>query len=105
MASRDDHGRRAIPEDLSLRVTSALRNWRRESPPNESPPGAIKSRPCAEFGLKSCVVGVRPSIDVHFLIEFGCLAGPLAGDGGEWEVRFDEEGGVDSVVPGVVWIS
>lgn len=30
-----------------------------------------------------------------YKIEFGCQAGPLAGDGGEWEVIFD---GSDNVI-------
>jgi len=40
-----------------------------------------------------------------FLISFGCQAGPLAGDGGEWEVRFDENGAVMSTEPGTFWVS
>ncbi len=40
-----------------------------------------------------------------FEIEFGCLAGPLAGDGGKWEAHFDTNGSTISVVNTGRWIS
>ena len=55
-----------------------------------------------EFGYS---ISVKRLGKGRFLIGFGCQAGPLAGDGGEWEVRFDEHDAVASVVPGVFWIS
>jgi hypothetical protein len=42
---------------------------------------------------------------LEFRIEFGCQAGPLAGDGGEWDVLFDVEGSVSRVTGGASWIS
>jgi hypothetical protein len=43
--------------------------------------------------------------DSAFRISFGCQAGPLAGDGGEWEVVFDNRGNVCSLSGGHSWIS
>ena len=40
-----------------------------------------------------------------FYIRFGCLPDPAFGDGGEWEVGFDADGAVVSVVPGIFWVS
>lgn len=40
-----------------------------------------------------------------FNISFGCQAGPLAGDGGDWEVVFDAAGKVGSLSGGFSWIS
>jgi hypothetical protein len=39
----------------------------------------------------------------RFKIEFGCIAGPDAGDGGEWIVQFDSDGQVVSITDGIVW--
>ncbi len=55
-----------------------------------------------EFGYS---LSVKRLSKGAFLISFGFQADPLAGDGGDWEVRFDEEGSVVSIVPGVFWIS
>jgi hypothetical protein len=54
------------------------------------------------FGF-SLSVEERPDGAWH--VAFGCLAGPLAGDGGEWTVRFDESGSVSSIEAGAFWIS
>ena len=55
-----------------------------------------------ESGFSLSVTRVSNSV---FRIRFGCQAGPLAGDGGEWEVAFDPQGRVVSVDPGPCWIS
>lgn len=41
----------------------------------------------------------------RFKIDFGCQAAPLAGDGGEWIARFNEEGQVIEIIGGVLWMS
>ena len=46
----------------------------------------------------------RAMADGEFRIAFGCDAGPLCGDGGEWEMQFDENGDA-AVVSAVFWIS
>jgi hypothetical protein len=38
-------------------------------------------------------------------VEFGCLVAPLAGDGGMWEVEFDEMGAVVRATGTGFWIS
>jgi len=43
--------------------------------------------------------------DLAFRITFSCLANPLAGDGGSWEVEFDDRGTVRSLTGGGRWIS
>jgi hypothetical protein len=53
-----------------------------------------------ERGFSLSVTRVSRTV---FRIQFGCLAGPLAGDGGEWDVAFDPQGGVVSVDPGSCW--
>jgi hypothetical protein len=55
-----------------------------------------------EFGywLKAKVLGAD-----RFSIEFGCQAGPLAGDGGEWEVGYNKEGSVHFIDQSTEWIS
>ena len=55
-----------------------------------------------EFGYRLSVKRVGP---LEFRIEFGCQAGPLAGDGGEWDVLFDADGSVSRVTGGASWIS
>jgi hypothetical protein len=40
-----------------------------------------------------------------YIIEFGCQAGPLAGDGGEWEVTFDDQDNVVLCKGSNFWIS
>ena len=53
-----------------------------------------------EYGY---ILEVKELGPLQYRIAFGCVAGPLAGDGGEWEVRFDARGGAVEVVPGVFW--
>ena len=55
-----------------------------------------------EFGYQLSVTRLA---HLEFRIEFGCQAGPLAGDGGEWDVLFDAEGSVSRVTGGGSWIS
>lgn len=40
-----------------------------------------------------------------FKIEYGCQAGPLAGDGGDWTVGFDDNDNVVTCVAGSAWMS
>jgi len=40
-----------------------------------------------------------------FRISFGCVAGPMAGDGGEWEVEFDRDGRVVRCEGDTIWRS
>ncbi|WP_291988068.1 hypothetical protein [Luteitalea sp.] len=47
---------------------------------------------------------VRATADGEFRIAFGCDAGALCGDGGEWEMRFDQNGHA-AIVSAVFWIS
>lgn len=54
-----------------------------------------------EFGFSLTVTGRGPA----FLIEFGCLAAPMAGDRGEWVVKFNADDSVKSVEAGAQWIS
>jgi hypothetical protein len=55
-----------------------------------------------EFGFTLSVIHIEDDI---FHIAFGCQAGPLAGDGGEWEVQYDSDGSVFQVTVGTAWIS
>ena len=48
---------------------------------------------------------VKPITADRFTIGFGCTAGPNAGDGGEWEVSFDENDHVAELKGGVLWIA
>ena len=48
---------------------------------------------------------VDPIDDLRFSIEFGCAAGPTAGDGGSWEVEFDASGGVIRCEGKDMWIA
>lgn len=43
--------------------------------------------------------------ELSFDIHFGCLAGPLAGDGGRWHVTFDSEGAVIRALERATWRS
>ncbi len=54
------------------------------------------------LGYSLDVEAVSPGL---FRIEFGCQPDPMVGDGGTWDVGFDGDGAVISVVPGVHWIS
>lgn len=42
--------------------------------------------------------------DGEFIIAFGCSVDPLCGDGGQWQMRFDENGDA-AVVSAVFWVS
>ena len=55
-----------------------------------------------EFGYRMSVKTRGPHL---FEVEFGCLVAPLAGDGGMWEVEFDEVGAVAHVTATGFWIS
>ena len=54
------------------------------------------------FGFSLAVSPLGP---LRYRIAFGCLAAPLAGDGGEWDVEFDEQNGVLRVEPGISWMA
>lgn len=41
-----------------------------------------------EYGF---LLNVKRTSDSGFKIDFGCMAAPLAGDGGKWKVKFDGE--------------
>ncbi len=43
--------------------------------------------------------------ELRFLIEFGCQAGPDAGDGARWYVRFNPDGRVALAMMILAWIS
>ena len=40
-----------------------------------------------------------------FRIAFGCVPGPMVGDGAEWDVEFDKAGRVIRIEPDTMWIS
>ena len=42
---------------------------------------------------------------LRFRIAFRCVPGPMVGDGGEWEVEFDDEGRVVTCFGDVLWMS
>jgi hypothetical protein len=50
-------------------------------------------------------LSVKPRSRSQFEIEFGCVAGPMAGDGGTWIVELDDAGGVRSVQGTIQWVS
>jgi hypothetical protein len=50
-------------------------------------------------------LGVERVSDLEFVIAFGCVAGPDAGDGAKWEVEYDQEGNAVSAEPGDMWIA
>ncbi|MEO8484299.1 MAG: hypothetical protein ABI634_18970 [Acidobacteriota bacterium] len=41
----------------------------------------------------------------RFEVKFGCLPGPMVGDGGEWVVEFDAAGKVIECKGGAMWMS
>jgi hypothetical protein len=41
----------------------------------------------------------------RFSIEFSCQAGPLAGDGGEWDISFNKDGSFLTISQLTQWIS
>ncbi|MDI6699322.1 MAG: hypothetical protein QME85_10365 [Candidatus Saccharicenans sp.] len=43
--------------------------------------------------------------ELHYRIEFGCQAGPMAGDGATWDVWFNQDGSVSSAEMISFWIS
>jgi len=51
------------------------------------------------------LLSVERGVNSSFKISFGCEAGPLCGDGGEWQVKFDVRGQVVSVEGSIVWVS
>jgi hypothetical protein len=53
------------------------------------------------FGFSLSVDRISAS---EYHIEFGCQAGPLEGDGGEWQVSFDGND-VKTISGGKTWIS
>ena len=55
-----------------------------------------------DYGYTLSVREVKP---LTFEIDFGCLAGPMAGDGGTWRVIFDEAGEVVEATGETAWIS
>ncbi len=55
-----------------------------------------------EFGFS---LKVSPKSQNIYEIEFGCLAGPLAGDGGTWLVVFDDADIVISLESQSMWMS
>ena len=55
-----------------------------------------------DFGYHLNVKGLCAE---RFSIEFGCQAGPLAGDGGVWEIGFNIDGSVQSIDQSTQWIS
>ena len=55
-----------------------------------------------EFGFQLQVARLS---EFRFTVEFGCLAGPLAGDGGEWDVIVDRTGAIVRAVQRGKWIS
>lgn len=55
-----------------------------------------------DFGY---TLDVERKSDLEFVIAFGCIAGPTAGDGAKWEVEFDKDGNVISATPGDMWIA
>jgi hypothetical protein len=50
-------------------------------------------------------LSVKARGKTNFKITFGCLAGPEAGDGGEWHVAFDDLGHIVSVKNGGFWLN
>ena len=68
-----------------------------------------KGRTLDEILLDNAGYGFLLSVerlsDAAFRISFGCQAGPLAGDGGVWNVAFDDRGNVSSLSGGLTWIS
>jgi hypothetical protein len=54
-----------------------------------------------DFGY---LLSVEKTSASNFKIEFGCHAGPLTGDCGEWEVSFVGDT-VQSISGGLMWIS
>jgi hypothetical protein len=48
---------------------------------------------------------VERKSNLEFVVAFGCIAGPTAGDGAKWEVEYDEEGNVLRAEPGDMWIA
>jgi hypothetical protein len=55
-----------------------------------------------DFGY---TLDVERRSDLEFVIAFGCLAGPTAGDGAKWEVKYDEARNVLRAEPGDMWIA
>jgi hypothetical protein len=56
----------------------------------------------AQFGFR---LAAEPRGPLLFEVDFGCSPGPFLGDGGEWEVEFDEAGAVVQATATGFWIS
>jgi hypothetical protein len=54
-----------------------------------------------EFGFQLSAAPIGPD---RFRIEFSCRAGPLAGDGGAWDVLFDADGSASEATGVDEWI-
>lgn len=59
----------------------------------------------AEKGPYGFLLDADKTGEVEYRIEFGCLAGPCAGDGGTWIVTFDADGRVVTGTMVENWIS
>jgi hypothetical protein len=56
----------------------------------------------SDFGF---TLSIRRRQNSTFTIYFGCIAGPEAGDGGEWLVEFNDQGRVLTIEETGQWIS
>ena len=56
-------------------------------------------------GSASFVLQVKRSSARVFDVMFGCIPGPLVGDGGEWDVEVDAEGRVVRCEERGMWVS
>jgi hypothetical protein len=54
---------------------------------------------------KGYSISARELAPRQFEIHFGCVPGPMLGDGGSWIVEFDESGAVTRCEGQEVWIS
>lgn len=55
-----------------------------------------------EFGFE---LDVKKIGNLRYRVAFGCLAGPLAGDGAEWVVAFDEGAQVVEIAIQTIWMA
>ncbi len=58
-----------------------------------------------EPGGSGYSLGVKKISEDVYKIKFECVAGPDAGDGGEWIVRYDSSDNVVACDSGLMWIS
>ncbi len=61
--------------------------------------------PVDNFMGSGYVLRVKPLGNNCFKIEIGYHAGGTTGDGGDWEVTFDDEGNVVNIIHGGFWIA